>query len=575
MKTFRVFIHLLFRRLHIPSHYFLVVLAALIGYTTALGAWVFKTGIHTLQEFSVSLQQSQPAWLFPLIPAIGGLICGMIVYTFAREAKGHGIPEVIYAVLMKGGVIRLRIAAAKLMATIMTLGSLGSAGMEGPIVQIGSSLGSGLGQFLKIPANAIKILVGCGAAAGIAATFNAPIGGVLFSLEVILGTFAPNTFTPIIVASVISAVTFHRMGGNQPLLHIGVEYHETLLDVALFGLLGVLCGACSVLFIRTLSVVEKAFASIRIPDWLKPALGGLIFGCIVLQFGNMAGPGELIMHQLLHEPAVPVALLIVWLLLKILCTSITLGSGGSGGVFFPSLVMGAITGAALHGFLSPYLPVAELEIYVMVGMAAFVSGTTHGPIAAILVLCEMSHQYTIILPLMAGSISAVIAARSIYELSIYSIKLWEKGIHLKDGHDLDILRTYHVRDLMEKAFDRVRGDLPLFQVLTRLNQTKDGYLIVEDESTGRVGTITHYDLTPFILDAKKGLRCTASEAMVINDESVCEDDPILVAHDRFLMEEVKYLRVLDRQGRFSGLVFKKDIMRSYRKALHHKSVQHG
>ena len=547
------------------------LLAIIVGYLTALGAFVFIEGIHTLEHFSRSfLQGLENPWAFPLIPTAGGLACGLIVYFFAREARGHGIPEVIYAVLMKGGIIRARVAVAKLFATVFSLGSLGSAGQEGPIVQIGSSVGSALGQALRMSSHSVKTLVGCGAAAGIAATFNAPIGGVVFALEVILGTFSPSVFTPIVVASVVSAVTFHSISGSDKTFLLNIQYTENILEVFGFVAVGVFCGILAVIFIRSLDLVERAFASLRVPDFFKPALGGLMVGLIMVFYSQVGGNSYSLVEDLVNQKEFALSLLVLLLALKLLATSCTLGSGGSGGVFAPSLVMGGLVGAWVHGILAVQFPTSPVGIYVMVGMAAFVSGTTHGPIAAVLVLCEMTGHYDVILPLLAGCIVASIVARSLMGLSIYTIKLHQRGIILKDGHDVDVLKTYHVEDVMVTSVDEVPFNTPLYEVLPILQDSRHDYVMVRDQDHRLIGVISYFELTPFILEDH--LNQTAAEAMHRTLDFVRDSDPVLKAYEKFLIKETTYLVVLNSKDSYVGLVFKKDLVRSYQKALHQKSL---
>ena len=568
----RVNIHLAFRKLKIPSLYFLDLLAILVGYTTALGAFVFISGIEFLEHQSrYLLNHLENPWLFPAIPALGGLCCGLIVYWFAREARGHGIPEVIFSVLMKGGMIRARVALAKLWATVCSLGTLGSAGQEGPIVQIGSAIGSSVGQSLRLRPDSIKILVGCGAAAGIAATFNAPIGGVIFALEVILGTFAPNVFTPIVIASVISAVTFHQIHGSSKTFLLKVHYTESIPETLGFALVGILCGIFAVIFIRSLDRFEKVFEKIACPVYLKPAIGGLLVGILIVLYQEIGGNSYQLVEALVAEHSYPLLLLVAFVFLKILATSLTLGSGGSGGVFAPSLVLGALVGAITHSLLANFYPVSSAGIYVMVGMAAFVSGTTHGPIAAILVLCEMTGHYLFILPLMAACISATIISRSLFEHSIYTIKLFQRGIFLKDGHDVDVLKTYHVKDLMEEDLEEVLLNTPLYEVIPIVHKSEHGYVLVRDASEDVVGVISYYNLTPFILDDT--LDHFAEEAMHVPSDFIHQDDTISVAYDMFSMKESGYLMVLDKREHFVGILFRKDVKRSYQKALHQKSLE--
>ena len=236
-------------------------------------------------------------------------------------------------------------------------------------------------------------------------------------------------------------------------------------------------------------------------------------------------------------------------------------------------MFGAIIGAITHMSLLHLFPqISPVGIYVMVGMAAFVSGTTHGPFAAILILCEMTGNYTVILPLLAGCVTSIVVARSVYELSAYSAPLKNLGIHLRDGHDLDILKTYKVKDLMEPEIISVPHDKKVRDVLSILHDSPHDHILVRNEENGIEGVISYYHLTPFLLKQSDGLDRTARETMHITTNYVYSQDAVIVAYDLFLMKETSYLLVLDEQDCFVGIIFKADIMRSYRKALHQKSL---
>ena len=493
-----------FRKLKLSHNNFLALMAVVVGYLTALGAWVFIQGIHTLENFSLSLIENLPSpWLFPLIPAIGMVLCSQVIYWFAREAKGHGVPEVIYSILVQNGIMRTRIAFAKLCATILCLGTLGSAGREGPIVLIGSAIGSGLGQFFELPRTAVKVLVGCGAAAGIAATFNAPIGGVVFALEVIMHTFAPKIFTPIIIASVVSAVTFHSISGSHYSFHFTFHYQELPLEIFGFILIGILCGVMATCFTYSWHRMDKFFENLKLPSYVKAFSGGLFVGLVLVFYRELGGNAYGLINTLASGTGnYLITTLIILLLLKLLATIVTISCGGSGGIFAPSLVMGAIVGALVHSIINPFFPISEVSVYVIIGMAAFVSGSTHGPVAVILVLCEMSNNYELMLPLMAGCIVATIIARKLSSVNIYTIKLQDRGIYLKDGHDLDVLKTYHVCDLMEVKLPVVDIETPLHEAFSKLQETHHSYCLVKNKESIVVGLISYNETISRVI-AKK------------------------------------------------------------------------
>lgn len=558
-----VWLHFLLRRLHIPPHYFLVVVAGVVGWLTAWTAHAFQETVIWIQGIGWSYWNHGP--VIVLMPAIGGLICGLIVSYLAKEAKGQGIPEVMAAVLLRGGVIPMRMALAKLCCTVASVGSMGAAGLEGPIVQIGAALGSGTGQWLRLSASTLKILVGCGAAAGISAMFHAPIGGVLFALEVILGTFSPNTFTPIMIASIMAFVTMQTIGRPHQMMDMQLSYPGLNLELLAYLATGLFCGLVSVIFIRSLVIAERKFGSLSIPAPIKPALGGALLGILMLQIPIVGGSGEMLMEYLVGSE-VSLTWLCVLLVAKLAAICLTLGSGGSGGVFFPGLVLGAISGLICHNVLQVVMPLSDPRIYMLVGMSAVVSGTTHGPIAAIVVLCELSGHFSLILPLMITSIAAVIVARSLYEMSIYGIKLRERGIHLKDGHDLDVLRTFKVRDLMNDTVPIIDGNLSLREVILKLDESPEGYLLVQHE--GDTGLISHHELIPYLQNPETGMNCKAYQAMMIPEQTIHLADAALIAHETFALTDSRCIPVCDSSRQVCGLIFRKDIMRSYKRALH-------
>jgi len=349
-----------------------------------------------------------------IVPAVGGLIVGLLVFFFAREAKGHGVPEVMEAVALRGGRIRPRVAVIKSLASSICIGTGGSAGREGPIVQIGSAIGSTLGQALHLSDNRVRNLVACGAAGGIAATFNSPIAGVIFALEVILGDFKLHYFISVVVSSVTASVIGRVVFGDFPAFPLPTEYGiNSLWEFGFYALLGVLAALVGVFFVRLLYWTEDLFDKWRsVPEWVQPAVGGALLGGLALaypfftpttwvgipQIFNVGYEviGDALSNQLL------LGVVVSLLLLKIVATSLTLGSGGSGGVFAPSLFMGAMLGTAFELTIRIFFPsvVAPPGAYALVGMAAVFAASAHAPITAIIILFELTGDYRIILPLM-------------------------------------------------------------------------------------------------------------------------------------------------------------------------------
>ena len=408
-----------------------------------------------------------------IIPAIGGLIVGPLIYFFAREAKGHGVPEVMEAVALKGGRIRPVVAVVKSLASSITIGSGGSVGREGPIVQIGSALGSSLGQKLGLSDDRIRNLVACGAAGGIAATFNAPIAGVVFALEIILGEFSVRYFSSVVVSAVTASVIGRAVFGDVPAFNIPFEYGiSSIWEFAFYPILGVAAALVGVAFVRLLYWSEDVFEKWKaVPEWVQPMIGGLLLGGIALAYPSITGISWERMPQIYNvgydviESALAsqltLGVVLVLLVLKMVATSLTLGSGGSGGVFAPGLFMGAMFGVAFEITVSNIFPgiAAPAGAYALVGMGAVFAATAHAPLTAVLILFELTGDYQIMLPLMLTVVIATLVSQKLLKgESIYSLKLTRRGVHLQRGRDVDVLQGVLVNEVMTRDLNTITKD---------------------------------------------------------------------------------------------------------------------
>ncbi|HEY6789168.1 MAG TPA: chloride channel protein, partial [Trebonia sp.] len=413
----------------------LAVLAVLVGAGAGLGAiafrWLIKTFTQVLSghgDYSAAGHAANPhvAFLGPffvlLAPVAAGLLYGPLVSRFAPEARGHGVPEVMYAVARRGGRISPKVAVVKSLASALCIGGGGSVGREGPIVQIGSALGSSLGGWVKVPEDRLRILVACGAAGGIAATFNAPLAGVFFAMELILLNFAAESFAMVVLASVTASVIGRAAFGDAPFLHLPDFTVTHPQQYAAFAVLGVLAGIVGVVFTRVLYKVEDAcdFAW-RGPDWARPAAGGLLLGGLLLALPEMYGVGYPVLDNGVYG-AYTIGFVLVLMAGKMLATSLTIGIGGSGGVFAPSLFIGAMFGSAFGQALGHLAPGAAgpSGAYALIGMGAVFAGAARAPITAVVIMYELTGDYAIILPLMAAIALASAVSRLMSRDTIYT-----------------------------------------------------------------------------------------------------------------------------------------------------------
>lgn len=617
------------------------ILAGIVGLLGGYGAIVFLMIIETVQGLTVGqvlgAASETPSWMLVLclVPAGGLLVVGWLTTRFAPEAEGHGVPEVITAIARHDGAIRPRVSLIKILASGICIGTGGSVGREGPIVQIGSSLGSSAGQWFGLSPRHVKVLVAAGAAAGISATFNAPIAGVIFASEIILGSFAVESLTPIVLASVLADVVQqhhgeHGLSAAFPQLEYG--FKGAWEQLPSYIVLGLLCGLLAVSFTKLLYFVEDIGKQWLPKWWLRALVFGGLAGMIAVGLGSrppvesvaarqqvaelghdpppaLFGVGYRTVDHVLHltlaskpgkQPAagavegtsnahlvqgdkiVPLSpnevLAELWWLLplalfKPLLTSLSLGGGGSGGIFAPSLFIGATSGAVVGFLCNMIVPAwsASPGAYAIVGMGAVVAGTTHGILSAVLIVYEMTDNYEIILPIMvaAGISSAV--AQLVDSADIYNKKLIRRGEQLARGHDMHCMEHIMVRDVMVRDFPAVRNTHTAEEIIrvARANSNFDS-LPVLDENDSLVGVIRPESLNR-VLDTDVTLRLINAHDIAIKSPiSVPPHANLLEALRDFGTRDVEVLPVQINDGkkrRLVGILRRADVMRRYRMEL--------
>ena len=439
----------------------IVILPAFVGVIAGIIAIGFRYLLFSIQNVffyqNLSLKEVTPVmhdlgWMVILVPALGGLLVGFIIHFLASEVKGHGVPEVMEAVTVKGGKLRPRVVLLKALGSALSIGSGGAVGREGPIIQIGSGAGSTIGQILKLPRWNIKILVGCGAAGGIAATFNTPIAGVIFALEVILRELKTRSFISLVISVFFATIVSRFFLGSVPAFQVPDYTFQSYYEIGFYLLLGIFSGVIAYVLIKSIYKSENIFESIRIPLFVKPALGGIFVGIIGYIKPEVLGYGYHTIEKLLNEEIlIKVSLLLV--LLKILAFSFTIGSGASGGIFSPSLFVGAALGAAFGGALNIYFPevTAPMGAYALVGMAAVFAGASRATFTAIIILFELTLNYHIILPLMFACVIADLVTHGLSKDTIYTKKLSLRGINVSQEMETNVLDTRQVSEIMRHS----------------------------------------------------------------------------------------------------------------------------
>ena len=473
------------------------------------------------------------------MPVVGGLIYGPLVSRFAPEARGHGVPEVMYAVNRLGGRMRPQVPVVKSLASAVCIGSGGSVGREGPIVQIGSALGSVIGQLLRVSESQLRLLVACGAAGGISATFNAPLAGVFFALELILRNFETRSFGLVVLSSVTADAIGRAAFGSHAFLSLPAFTFSSPLELLLYAGLGVLASGVGLSFVRVLYAGEDI--SDRIwggrPDWLRPAVGGVLLGLLLLAVPEMYGVGYPVLALAISGHYIVLALLGL-LVAKILATSLTMWIGGSGGVFAPSLFMGAMLGSAYGAIAHDVVPGVAVAAgaYGLVGMGAVFASSARAPITAVLIVFELTGDYRIILPLMIAIIVATALANSITRDTIYTLKLRRRGIDIEQP-PATLMAQISVGEAMDELPRPLVSEQPLRDVLDRFANERVEALPVLDPDGALLGIVTAIDIEQAIGNARDNQ--TAG--------SLVHETPPLRA-DESLEDAVRALALTDDEG---------------------------
>ena len=524
----------------------LLALAIGIGVGAGVGAVIFRylivwfTVLFSGHEDYSGLGHAPHAllpalgpWFVILAPVVGGLLYGPLVDWFAREARGHGVPEVMLAVAERGGRIRPQVAIVKSLASALCIGSGGSVGREGPIVQIGSALGSTLGQWLRVPESRLRLLVACGAAGGISATFNAPIAGVVFAMELILRDFEAESFGVVVPASVVANVIGRAAFGSSAFLALPPFQLISLGEYGLYAGLGILAAFTGVGFVRVLYGLEDVADRLwRGPEWLRPAAGGLVLGLLLLALPQMYGVGYPVLEGAIRGHYA-VGFLLLLLIGKVLATSLTIAIGGSGGVFAPSLFMGAMLGSA-YGDLVNRLPGLHgpAGAYGLVGMSAVFAGAARAPLTAIIIIFELTGDYQIMLPLMFATALATGGSRLLSPDTIYTLKLRRRGIDLTRARTLDLMATLRVRDAMGAVPPAIAADLALPEIVTTLEHTSVDPVPVVDADGRYRGVIGSRQVERALADTGARAADLAEQPPAVSaGQSLLDALPVLVRAD--------------------------------------------
>jgi len=546
----------------------MVFYSSLVGVIAGLGAVIFRYLIaffHNLFFFgTLSFSYNSNLHFISkfgnyiiVIPIIGMVIIGYLTHRYAPEAKGHGVPEVMDAVLKNKGRIRPIVSLIKILASAIGIGAGESAGREGPIVQIGSSFGSTLGQLLHLHPRDTILLVGAGAAGGIAATFNAPIAGVLFAVELILPEFSTQNFIPLVISSTIATNTARIFLGVQPSFIVPQYTIVSHWEFLLYFILGIVSGFIAILFTDMLGKVEVLFNKMKMSAYIKPAIGGLVVGVSGLLFLKGAGHyyifgvGYAFISDVLTNQTIPLLVVLTLIFVKIIATTFSLGSGGSGGIFAPSLFVGAATGAAFGIIVHHFFPTVTAlpAAYALIGMASVASGTTGATLTTIVMSYELTRSYEIILPVMLGAVISGFITTFLYGKTMYTEPLLRRrGILFHGKRELNLLSMIRVEESMVKDAVYVYQDDKIKYAKGIATKNKIAKIPVLDRDNHPVGLIHYMDI------AHKDDEKKITEFIEKLDLSIPSYTTLLDAVHKMKKIETDILVVVDAKNRFIGIL---------------------
>ncbi len=550
--------------------------AMLVGLASGAGIWLFKWLIEAVRGSAFGLvggvtELTKADWRVALLPILGGLVVGGLAHLTLRDEKLHGTAFVMQAVALAGGRLHYQKLPAQTLAAILSIGSGASVGPEDPSVQIGANLGSMFGQWFRFSDERVQTLVAAGAASAIAAAFNAPIAGVFFALEIILGQTLPSAAVGmILVAAVTSSVFTQARVGESPAFLVPAYAFHSVWELPLYLLLGLLAGPVAAAYVRGLYRMQDLFGGWRAPRALKTATAGAIVGLVGVFLPQVFGVGYETIGDVLNRNSLGPTLLLALLATKMILTPVSIGGGFFGGVFAPSLFIGAMLGGAFGQMAARLFPALGIvpAAFALVGMAAVLAGAVHAPLTAILLLFEMTRDYRIILPLMFSVAVSLLISQRIERDSVYGLGLARHGIRLDRGRDVNVLAALTVAEVMDTDFPTLRETTPLEQAAELMARTRRQGLPVLGADGRLVGMFT-------IQDLQSGGGTTVGEACSRDVEVAYPDESLHAALERMSRLDVGRLPVVERADprRVAGLLRRSDVIRAYDLALKRRAAQ--
>lgn len=563
----------------------IIIMSVIVGLLSGFANMLFRSTINLVHEIvfvggSILLNIKEGgfyAYLVPLLPVTGALLLIPLYYFSREEVYGYGFPRFLEKVNLRGGIIKFKTLVVKILSASFTIGSGGSAGVEGPIAQIGGACGSLVGQVSRFSGNRIKLLIAAGSAGAIAATFNAPIAGVMFATEIVLlGNFALTSFAAIVVSSGIATVVSRMYYGEHPIFTVPKYDLVSAYEIPLYILFGLFVGLAAVLYIRAFFKIKDKFDGLNMNPHLKPALGALIVGIIGIFYPEIFGDGYEVI-ELALEGKMIFLVMFALIFIKIIATGLTLGSGGAGGVFAPALFIGAMVGGSYGWIVHSLFPAytANPGAYATVGVGAFLAASTHAPLTAIFLLFEMTGNYKIIIPIMLASIVGTLMARRMHYDSIDTVELTRSGVNIHQGREASVLNAIQVGSVMRRDFTTVHEDTDIHELLEMVVEGDSFYFPVVDDDDLLTGIISLQDIKSVIFeeDLKKILRVKN----IIRTHKVIvltADDTLNTAIEKFALKDIGEIPVVNifNRRKVLGMLKRGDVISAYDRELLRRKI---
>jgi chloride channel protein, CIC family len=555
------------RAFRLDDRLLLMFVGMLVGLCSGLAAIALNRCLNAMLDM---LYPYRHLWWAVVIPGIGAAMSCLFLDSIVKERAGHGVPEVIHSVSRYGGLLRFRSIYSRLISSCLTIGSGGSAGPEAPVVVSGSAIGSNIAKLFSLNERQRITIVGCGAAGAIASIFNAPISGIVFTVEVILGEWTALNIVPIAIAAVSGTEISRILSGNQ----IVFSHHPFTLDLAdIFACMGlaVFTAAASILLTYMLRSMHWLSGKVSLPFWVRAAAGGCAVGCIGFFLPVVLGEGYHSIRSMIEgtfSGGFGIAALSA--LAKITATSLTLGWGGSGGIFAPCLVIGSLTGLSYQRmlvFLWPSVSWVNEGCFALLGMAGLIGGILQAPLTGIFLIVEITGGYSVILPLIIVSAISSTLCHYIEPASFYLKELVEQGQLLRPGTDVRVLSDLSIEEVLEKDCITVTPDMSLHDFINIVKRSHRNYFPVEDRETGDFAGMIHLDdIRPYLFDPIIYDVVFLEQIMNPDVKTVHPDDDLLDVLRKMDENRLFSMPVVDKK-KFAGMISKATLLDRYRKEL--------